>query len=127
MSGIHKGEFVNMKVKRGDIFLADLDYPFGSEQGGVRPVLVIQNNRGNKYSPTTIVACITSRASSKAHLPTHYYIPKSAGLRDCSMVMLEQIKVIDKNRLIKKISHLSNNQMIPITKRISISLDILNK
>ena len=63
-----------MKVKRGDIFLADLDYPFGSEQGGVRPVLVIQNNRGNKYSPTTIVACITSRASSKAHLPTHYYI-----------------------------------------------------
>ncbi len=112
-----------MKVKRGDIYIADLGNAFGSEQGGIRPVLVIQNDRGNKYSPTTIVACITSRATTKAHLPTHYYVPPSASLRKNSLIMVEQIKVIDKNRLIKKVAHLTKQQMIPINKRIAISLE----
>lgn len=115
-----------MKIKRGDIFLANLDNPLGSEQGGVRPVLVIQNNKGNKHSPTTIVACITSRAKTKAHLPTHYYVPSNAGLKDNSLIMLEQIKVIDKKRIIKKLGHISKSQMRSIDKRILISLD-LNK
>ena len=112
-----------MRVKRGDIFLADLDEQYGSEQGGIRPVLIIQNNKGNKYSPTTIAACITSRVFSKAHLPTHYYVPSSVGLRKNSMIMLEQIRVIDKKRLIKKIGFLTKRQMIPINERILLSLD----
>ena len=63
------------KIKRGDIYLADMNPAIGSEQGGVRPVLIIQNNKGNKYSPTTIVACLTSRVHTKANLPTHYLLP----------------------------------------------------
>ena len=66
-----------MKIKRGDIFLADLGEGYGSEQGGIRPVLVVQNNKGNKHSHTLLVACITSKAHSKHYLPTHYIIPKS--------------------------------------------------
>ena len=83
-----------MKIKRGDIYLADLGKGYGSEQGGIRPVLVVQNNKGNKYSTTLLVACITSKAHSKHHLPTHYIIPKDVGLKYDSMVMMEQIKVI---------------------------------
>lgn len=112
-----------MRVKRGDIFLADLDDQYGSEQGGIRPVLIIQNNKGNKYSPTTIVACITSRVFSKAHLPTHYYVPSLVGLRKNSMIMLEQIRVVDKKRLIKKLGFLTKRQMIPINERIVLSLE----
>lgn len=113
-----------MKIKRGQIYLADLSVGFGSEQGGVRPVLVIQNNKGNKYSPTIIVACITSRAHTKHHLPTHYYIPDSAGLKYSSIVMMEQIKVIDKERLIKYIGSVSPRFMHLLDKRILISLGI---
>ena len=111
-----------MKVKRGQIYLADLSKGVGSEQGGVRPVLVIQNNKGNKYSPTLIVACITSRYQYKHHLPTHYYIPDSAGLKYRSIVMMEQIKVIDKTRLIKYIGSVSPRFMKILDKRIMISL-----
>lgn len=114
-----------MKIKRGDVYIADLDTPYGSEQGGIRPVVIIQNNAGNKHSPTTIVACVTSRSISKAHLPTHYYAPSSLNLSKGSMVMIEQIKVIDKNRLIKKIGHLSVEQMKPINKRILISFGLI--
>lgn len=95
-----------MKVKRGDIYLADLSDANGSEQGKVRPVVVIQNNRGNKYSPTTIVACLSSKVYSKHHLPTHYLLPEGLGLKYKSMVMCEQIRVLDKSRLIKKITKL---------------------
>ena len=111
-----------MKVKRGQIYLADLSKGYGSEQGGVRPVLVIQNNKGNKYSPTLIVACITSRYRHKHHLPTHYYIPDSVGLKYRSIVMMEQIKVIDKTRLIKYIGCVSPRFMKILDKRIMISL-----
>lgn len=111
-----------MKIKRGQIYLVDLSKGYGSEQGGVRPVLVVQNNKGNKYSPTIIVACITSKAYCKHHLPTHYYIPDSAGLKYPSIVMMEQIKVIDKSRIIKYIGSVSLRFMKLLDKRILISL-----
>lgn len=113
-----------MKVKRGDIYLADLSDANGSEQGKVRPVVVIQNNRGNKYSPTTIVACLSSKVHSKHHLPTHYLLPDGLGLKYKSMVMCEQIRVLDKSRLIKKITKLDKRHMMHIDRRIKISLDL---
>ena len=113
-----------MKVKRGDIYLADLSDANGSEQGKVRPVVVIQNNRGNKYSPTTIVACLSSKVYSKHHLPTHYLLPEGLGLKYKSMVMCEQIRVLDKSRLIKKITKLDQRHMMHIDRRIKISLDL---
>lgn len=116
-----------MKIKRGQIYLVDLSNGFGSEQGGVRPVLVIQNNKGNKHSPTIIVACITSRAHTKHHLPTHYYIPDSAGLKYPSIVMMEQIKVIDKSRIIKYIGSVSTRFMSILDKKLLISIGISNK
>lgn len=90
-----------MKIKRGEIYLADLGESLGSEQRNIRPVLIIQNNVGNKYSPTTIVSCLSSKVYTKAKIPTHYYISNNKDLKYPSMVMLEQIKVIDKSRLIK--------------------------
>mgnify|MGYP003207669350 CR=1 FL=1 len=84
-------------VKRGDIYHADLDPVFGSEQGGYRPVLVIQNNIGNKYSPTVIVAAITSKEKMK--LPTHIAVPEMEGLEKDSVVLLEQLRTLDKRRL----------------------------
>lgn len=113
-----------MKVKRGDIYLADLSDANGSEQGKVRPVVVIQNNRGNKYSPTTIVACLSSKVYSKHHLPTHYLLSEGLGLKYKSMVMCEQIRVLDKSRLIKKITKLDKRHMMHIDRRIKISLDL---
>lgn len=113
-----------MKVKRGDIYLADLSDANGSEQGKVRPVVVIQNNRGNKYSPTTIVACLSSKVYSKHLLPTHYLLPEELGLKYKSMVMCEQIRVLDKSRLIKKITKLDKRHLMHIDRRIKISLDL---
>lgn len=113
-----------MKIKRGDIFLANLDPSIGSEQGGIRPVLIIQNNRGNKYSPTTIVACITSQAFSKASLPTHYLLPDKIGLRERSIVMFEQIRTIDKSRLTKRIAHIPQMSISGIDRRLKTSLFI---
>ena len=115
------------KVKRGDIFLADLDSYQGSEQKGVRPVLIIQNNKGNKYSPTTIVACLSSKIDSKAHLPTHHILPEGIGLKYRSMVLCEQIRVIDKDRLIKKITKLDKFNIKQINRKISISLELKQK
>ena len=113
-----------MKVKRGNIYLADMDPAIGSEQGGIRPVLVLQNNRGNKYSPTTIVASITAKAGSKKHLPTHFIIPSELGLKSCSLLMLEQIRVIDQSRLIKKIGKLPSHYMHIVDSKIRISLGL---
>ncbi len=113
-----------MKIKRGQIYLVNLKNGNGSEQGGIRPVLVIQNNKGNKYSPTVIVACITSKSQTKRHLPTHYYLPDSAGLKYPSIVMMEQIKVIDKKRIIKYIGTVSKRFMKILDKKILISLGI---
>ena len=100
-----------MIVKRGDIFYADLSPVVGSEQGGIRPVIVIQNDVGNKYSPTVIVAAITSQIN-KAKLPTHVEISSEAyGLNKDSVVLLEQIRTLDKRRLKEKIGHMTDEDM----------------
>ena len=111
-----------MNIKRGQIYIADLDNVIGSEQGGTRPVLILQNNKGNKFSPTTIVACITTKTNSKAHLPTHSFVPISLGLESKSIVMLEQIRVIDKSRIHTYVGKVSPRYMAIIDKKIAISL-----
>lgn len=115
---------IRHKIKKGEIYLADMDPAIGSEQGGVRPVLILQNNKGNKYSPTTIVACLTSRINTKRKLPTHYLLPTDIGLKYPSMVMLEQVFTIDKSRLIKRITRLSKHDMHCIESQIRKSFDI---
>ncbi len=97
-----------MQIKRGDMFYADLSPVIGSEQGGIRPVLIIQNDMGNKYSPTVIAAAITSQ-TGKTNLPTHIKIDStSCGLKNDSVVLTEQIRTIDKSRLKDKIGHIEN-------------------
>ena len=115
------------KVKRGDIFLADLSAYQGSEQKGVRPVLIIQNNKDNEHSSTTIVACLSSKIDNKAHLPTHYILPEGTGLKYRSMVLCEQTRIIDKNILLKKTTKLTKLDMKHINKKISISLELKDK
>ena len=114
-----------MTVARGDIFYADLSPVVGPEQGGIRPVLIIQNNMGNKYSPTVICAAITSQIN-KAKLPTHIEISaeKYSLVKD-SVVLLEQIRTIDKKRLREKICTTDNAFMMMINKALCISLGIL--
>lgn len=107
-------------IERGDIYYADLNPVTGSEQGGVRPVLVIQNDTGNRFSPTVIVAAITSNIG-KARLPTHIIIDENA-LLEKSVVLLEQIRTIDKTRLIKKMGRLNEKDMLRIDKAISVSM-----
>jgi mRNA interferase MazF len=114
-----------MVVKRGDIYYANLSPVVGSEQGGHRPVLVIQNDVGNKYSPTVIVAAITSRIS-KAKLPTHIEISaKQFNLDKDSVILLEQMRTIDKRRLKEKITHLSEEVMGKVDEAIRISLGLV--
>jgi mRNA interferase MazF len=109
-------------VIRGEIYFADMGEGIGSEQNGIRPVLVLQNDVGNKYSPTTIVALITS-ISKKMNLPVHYEIRKeTSNLPQDSVVLLEQIRTIDKKRLLKKVSLLNEDQMEIINRKILISL-----
>lgn len=113
-----------MVVKRGDVFYADLSPVIGSEQGGVRPVLIIQNNVGNKYSPTVIVAAITSQIN-KAKLPTHMELSaKKYGLSKDSVILLEQIRTIDKKRLKEKIGHLDDELMAQVDEALGISFGI---
>lgn len=101
-----------MQVKRGDMFYADLSPVVGSEQGGVRPVLIIQNDLGNKYSPTVIAAAITSQ-TGKNKLPTHIEIDSnSCGLKSNSVVLAEQIRTIDKSRLKERIGHIDDEKII---------------
>ncbi len=113
-----------MIIKRGDIFYADLSPVVGSEQGGVRPILVIQNDIGNRYSPTIICAAITSQIN-KAKLPTHIEIEcsKYPLIKD-SVVLLEQIRTIDKKRLKEKIGHLDENIMKRVDKGLIVSLNL---
>ena len=116
-----------MIVKRGDIFYADLSPVVGSEQGGVRPVLVIQNDVGNKYSPTVIVAAITSQIN-KAKLPTHIELTGDEyGLSKDSVVLMEQIRTIDKKRLKEKIGHMDDNISSKIDEALKISFDLLDQ
>lgn len=97
-----------MVIKRGDMFYADLSPVIGSEQGGIRPVLIIQNDMGNKYSPTVIAAAITSQ-TNKTKLPTHIEIGKDTeGLKSNSVILTEQIRTIDKSRLKEKIGHIDD-------------------
>ncbi|SKA87973.1 mRNA interferase MazF [Caloramator quimbayensis] len=111
-------------VKRGDIFYADLSPVIGSEQGGIRPVLIIQNDVGNKYSPTVIIAAITSQIN-KAKLPTHVEISSEEyGLSKDSVILLEQLRTIDKRRLKDKIGHISDEIMQKVNESLRISLDI---
>lgn len=110
-------------IKRNEIYYADLSPVVGSEQGGVRPVLVIQNDIGNKFSPTTIVAAITSR-QNKAKLPTHIEITKTIFEKD-SIVLLEQIRTVDKRRLKEYVGKLDNGTMDKVNKAISISMGLI--
>ena len=113
-----------MIIKRGDIFYADLSPVIGSEQGGVRPILIVQNDVGNKYSPTVIAAAITSQIN-KAKLPTHIEIDsKEYGLTKDSVILLEQIRTIDKRRLREKIVHLDSERMKSVNEAIFVSFGL---
>ena len=112
-------------IKRGDIFYADLRPVVGSEQGGIRPVLVIQNDIGNKYSPTVIVAAVTSQIN-KSKLPTHLELDaKDFGLSKDSVVLLEQVRTIDKSRLREKLFHFDEAFMSKIDRGLQISLGLV--
>ncbi len=116
-----------MIIKRGDIFYADLSPVVGSEQGGIRPVLIVQNDIGNKFSPTVIAAAITSQ-QSKANLPTHIHLTaQRCGLMKDSVVLLEQIRTIDKTRLKEKMGCLDNNAMNMVNRAITISFGLVRQ
>lgn len=121
-----------MMCKRGDIFYADLSPVVGSEQGGLRPVLIIQNDVGNRYSPTVIAAAITSRIG-KARLPTHIDVgagctssvaADGGGLARNSVILLEQIRTIDKRRLREKMGHLDESVMTRVNEAIAVSFGL---
>ncbi len=114
-----------MVIKRGDMYYADLSPVIGSEQGGVRPVLIIQNDVGNKYSPTVIAAAITSQ-TNKNRLPTHISIDcKEYGLMKNSVILAEQIRTIDKSRLMEKIGQVDENVMGKVNSALGISFGLV--
>ena len=111
-------------VKRGDIFYADLSPVVGSEQGGTRPVLIVQNDTGNRHSPTVIAAAITSQLG-KARLPTHITVPgREVGLAKDSVVLLEQIRTLDKRRLREHMGRLSDEQMNRVNEALAVSFGL---
>ncbi len=113
-------------MKRGDVYFADLSPVVGSEQGGVRPVLIIQNDIGNRFSPTVIVAAITAQIQ-KAKLPTHVEIDAARyGFERDSVILLEQIRTIDKQRLTDKITHLDEEMMEKVDEALQISLGLIH-
>lgn len=114
-----------MTIKRGELYYADLSPVVGSEQGGIRPVLVVQNDVGNKYSPTVIAAAVTSKLN-KAKLPTHIELPSASyGLARDSVILLEQIRTLDKRRLKERIGELPAPTMSKVDKAILISLGFI--
>ena len=114
-----------MTIKRGDIYYADLSPVIGSEQGGIRPVLIIQNDVGNKYSPTVIAAAITSQ-KEKTKLPTHIsVISGECGLAKDSIVLLEQVRTIDKKRLKERLGSLDDLSMEMVDKALSVSFGLM--
>lgn len=114
-------------IKRGELYYADLSPVVGSEQGGVRPILIVQNDTGNKYSPTIIAAAVTSRLT-KAKLPTHIEISANDfGLNKDSVILLEQIRTLDKRRLIERIGELSPVTMRKVNAALLISLGFSQK
>ena len=115
---------MNMNVRRGDIYYADLSPVVGSEQGGVRPVLIVQNDVGNRFSPTVIAAAITSQ-TDKSHLPTHIYVHSmECGLHKDSVVLLEQIRTLDKRRLKECMGRLEDSTMDKVDHAISVSFGL---
>lgn len=113
-----------VNIKRGDVYFADLSPVRGSEQGGQRPVLIVQNNIGNKYSPTVIIAAITAKIA-KAKLPTHVEVEASkVGLIKDSVILLEQVRTIDKIRLIQKLGQLEDDVMLEVNRALAISLGL---
>lgn len=115
-----------MTIKRGDIYYADLSPVVGSEQGGIRPVLIVQNDVGNKFSPTVIAAAITSR-QFKTNLPTHIQVDaQECGLSKDSIVLLEQVRTLDKKRLKEKMGNLDDGDMSRVNRALSVSLGILS-
>ena len=113
-----------MIIRRGDVFYADLSPVIGSEQGGTRPVLVVQNDIGNRYSPTVIVSAITSHID-KAKLPTHVELPSDvSGLERDSVILLEQVRTVDKRRLKEKVSHMDDELMAMVDTALAISLGL---
>ncbi|MGI6683965.1 MAG: type II toxin-antitoxin system PemK/MazF family toxin [Bacillota bacterium] len=114
-----------MIVRRGEVFFAELNPVQGSEQGGTRPVLVVQNDIGNQYSPTTIIVAITSQIN-KAKLPTHIELPKErTGLDKDSVILAEQVRTIDKSRLQHKVAVLNDEIMHRVNKALEISLGLV--
>ncbi|MBQ3140626.1 MAG: type II toxin-antitoxin system PemK/MazF family toxin [Clostridia bacterium] len=114
-----------MNIKRGDIYYADLSPVVGSEQGGIRPVLIVQNDVGNKFSPTVIAAAITSQ-HAKAKLPTHIELSASdCGLTKDSIILLEQVRTIDKRRLRERMGRLNDFSMLRVDRALSVSFGLL--
>lgn len=114
----------NWEYRRGDIYLADLSPFCGSEQGGIRPVVVIQNDTGNKHSPTLVVATVTAKTRKKTKQPTHYLIRNNQAFNRPSMVLLEQIKTIDKQRIMRYLGKVTRKEMCGIDYALCISLDL---
>lgn len=116
---------MDTSVKRGEIYYADLSPVVGSEQGGVRPVLIVQNDTGNRYSPTVIAAAITSQ-TGKARLPTHIELPvvQSCGLSKDSVVLLEQVRTLDKRRLRERMGRVDDEIMEKIDTAIAVSFGL---
>ena len=112
-----------MEIMRGELYYADLSPVIGSEQGGVRPVLIVQNDIGNKYSPTVIVAAITSQLN-KAKLPTHIEVGTNYGLSKDSVILLEQLRTLDKRRLQEKIGELDNLKLRQVDNALRISVSV---
>ena len=116
-----------MVIRRGDIYYADLRPVIGSEQGGVRPVLVIQNEAGNKHSSTVIIAAITSKMN-KAKLPTHVQLDSGCcDIERDSVILLEQVRTIDKKRLKEKVCHIDHETMEQVDYALKISLDLIGE
>ena len=113
-------------IRRGDIYYAELNPVVGSEQGGTRPVLIISNNMGNRHSPTVIIAAITGKAQTKAKLPTHTEVKNFEGLDRNSIVLLEQIRTVDKKRLKQYMGMMTAETMARVDKALAISISLKN-
>lgn len=116
----------NKTIKRGEIYYADLRPVIGSEQGGIRPVLIVQNNTGNRYSPTVIVASMTSQIGKKSYLPTHILLHKedAKGLPKDSIILCEQLRTIDKSRIKDRIGCINSDTIDSVMKDIKKAFDI---
>lgn len=114
------------KILRGELYFADLSPVIGSEQGGCRPVLIIQNDVGNRFSATVIIAALSGQVHTKSCLPTHHIIRGYPGLKEDSVILLEQIRTIDKKRLRNYVGILNKNDMEEVNRCLSVSLDLDN-